>query len=71
LNRYVASKVSTITWSTADDQRDLKPDRGAAHALDANYEPWLFQSMIDELATNELGISFIYSILERLASATN
>ena len=35
--------------------------------LDANYEPWLFQSMIDELATNELGISFIYSILERLA----
>ena len=35
--------------------------------LDANYEPWLFQSMIDELATNELGISFIYSILDRLA----
>jgi len=35
--------------------------------LDANYEPWLFQSMIDELATNELGIGFIYTVLENLA----
>jgi diguanylate cyclase (GGDEF)-like protein len=35
--------------------------------LDANYEPWLFQTMIDELATNELGIGFIYSVLEQLA----
>jgi len=35
--------------------------------LDANYEPWLFQSMIDELATNELGIGFIYTVLEHLA----
>lgn len=36
-------------------------------AVDANYEPWLFQTMLDELATNELGIGFIYSVLEQLA----
>lgn len=35
--------------------------------LDANYEPWLFQCMIDELANNELGIGFIYTVLENLA----
>ena len=35
--------------------------------VDATYEPWLFQAMIDELATNELGIGFIYSVLEQLA----
>ena len=34
---------------------------------DGNYEPWLFQTMIDELANNELGIGFIYSVLENLA----
>jgi diguanylate cyclase (GGDEF)-like protein len=36
-------------------------------SLDPNYEPWLFQTMIQELATSELGIGFIYSILEQLA----
>ena len=36
-------------------------------ALELQYEPWLFNSMIDELATNELGISFIYSVLDQLA----
>ncbi len=34
---------------------------------DPTYEPWLFQTMIEELATNELGIGFIYSVLEQLA----
>lgn len=37
-------------------------------SLDPSYEPWLFQTMITELATNELGIAFIYSLLEQLAS---
>ncbi len=31
------------------------------------YEPWLFQTMLDELAESELGIGFIYTILELLA----
>lgn len=30
-------------------------------------EPWLFRAMIDELGTNELGIGFIYSVLDHLA----
>lgn len=39
--------------------------------LDAQYEPWLFQSMIAELSTNELGIGFIYAVLEQLAKRYN
>ncbi len=31
------------------------------------YEPWLFQVMLDELATNELGIGFIYTVLGLLS----
>jgi len=38
-----------------------------AVSLDENYESWLFQAMIDELANNELGIKFIYTVLEHLA----
>jgi diguanylate cyclase (GGDEF)-like protein len=34
---------------------------------DTGHEPWLFQTMIDELANNELGIGFIYSVLEHLS----
>ena len=30
------------------------------------YEPWLFQTMLDELSVSELGIGFIYSVLELL-----
>ena len=36
-----------------------------------NYEPWLFQTMINELDENELGIRFIYSLLEQLADRYN
>jgi diguanylate cyclase (GGDEF)-like protein len=28
------------------------------------YEPWLFQTMLDELSVSELGIGFIYSVLD-------
>ena len=31
------------------------------------YEPWLFQTMIAELENKELGVGFIYSLLERVA----
>jgi diguanylate cyclase (GGDEF)-like protein len=33
----------------------------------AQYEPWLFQSMLDELVDAELGIKFIYSLMDQLA----
>ncbi len=33
-----------------------------------NYEPWLFQTMLTELAEGELGIGFIYSLIDRLAA---
>ncbi|HEY5266652.1 MAG TPA: GGDEF domain-containing protein [Acidimicrobiales bacterium] len=32
-----------------------------------DYEPWLFQAMLDELTNNELGIGFVYSLLELVA----
>ena len=32
-----------------------------------DYEPWLFQTMLSELAERELGVGFIYSILELFA----
>jgi diguanylate cyclase (GGDEF)-like protein len=38
------------------------PDLYAQH-----YEPWLFQTMLDELSASELGIGFVYSVLELLA----
>ncbi len=34
---------------------------------ESSYEPWLFQTMIAELTDGELGVGFIYSLLERLA----
>jgi diguanylate cyclase (GGDEF)-like protein len=32
-----------------------------------NYEPWLFKAMLNELTNKELGIGFVYSLLELLA----
>ncbi len=32
------------------------------------YEPWLFQTMLNELSQRELGVGFIYSILELFAT---
>ncbi|HUX04102.1 MAG TPA: GGDEF domain-containing protein [Acidimicrobiales bacterium] len=34
---------------------------------ESGYEPWLFQAMLNELSVSELGIGFIYTLLERLA----
>jgi diguanylate cyclase (GGDEF)-like protein len=31
------------------------------------YEPWLFLTMLDELSTSEVGIGFVYSVLDLLA----
>ncbi len=33
----------------------------------SGYEPWVFQAMLSELGEGELGINFIYVLLERLA----
>jgi len=45
------------------------------HAVDGRpsftgegYEPWLFQTMLNELSERELGVGFIYSILELFAT---
>ncbi len=32
-----------------------------------HYEPWLFQTMLNELSESELGIGFVYTVLEQLA----
>jgi diguanylate cyclase (GGDEF)-like protein len=34
---------------------------------DGRYEPWLFQSMLDELSINELGVGFVYVVMRTLA----
>lgn len=39
---------------------------GDAASSGSEYEPWLFQTMLDELAVSELGIGFIYSVLDLL-----
>ena len=44
--------------------RDPRQDDGA---LEHVYEPWLFLRMLDELASTELGIGFVYSVLDVLA----
>ena len=46
---------------------DLTLSEAMPSPLDFQYEPWLFNAMIDELANNELGIGFIYTVLEQLA----
>ncbi len=42
----------------------LRPEPvGAAES----YEPWLFQTLLRELSANELGVGFIYTLLEMVA----
>jgi len=42
-------------------------DTSRANLRENHYEPWLFQTMLDELSANELGIGFVYSVMEALA----
>src|ERR1039457_321071 len=44
---------------------DASPEDDDLYAQ--HYEPWLFQTMLDELSASELGIGFVYSVLELLA----
>jgi len=46
------------------DGHDVSEDPGV---LEQVYEPWLFLRMLDELATTDLGIGFVYSVLDVLA----
>jgi diguanylate cyclase (GGDEF)-like protein len=51
-----------------DDALDVM--KGSSSSMDFGgqfYEPWLFQMMLSELTQTELGVGFIYSVLERLA----
>lgn len=40
---------------------------GVASGAEPEYEPWVFQMMLAELSSGELGIGFVYALLERLA----
>lgn len=42
-------------------------DSGRSDLTGEDYEPWLFQTMLSELSERELGVGFIYSILELFA----
>lgn len=46
------------------DEHDSPVDAGENEQV---YEPWLFLRMLDELASTDLGIGFVYSVLDVLA----
>jgi len=76
----VSSKNGSMAESMRDESDD---DSGSAaklisiHAVirhrfwGEDYEPWLFQTMLNELSERELGVGFIYSILELFATDTH
>ena len=63
-----------------EEENDFQPDEQVAvtcpnGATDESvapsgehYEPWLFQTMLNELSESELGIGFIYTVLDQLAA---
>ncbi len=63
-----------------DEENDYQPDEqvpvtstsGATPEsvvpIGEHYEPWLFQTMLNELSESELGIGFVYTVLEQLAA---
>lgn len=55
-----SESTATLTSIHAGDQR-------SEFSVDS-YEPWLFQTMLNELAERELGVGFIYSILSLFAT---
>jgi diguanylate cyclase (GGDEF)-like protein len=57
----VASRVS-------DDEGRLVAEAQSSPDLAGQfYEPWLFQTMLSHLSANELGVGFVYSLLDLLA----
>ncbi|HXC19268.1 MAG TPA: hypothetical protein VNT80_05090, partial [Acidimicrobiales bacterium] len=74
--------MSSKNGSTAESMRKETEDDDEAtatltsiHARESEpdfsgegYEPWLFQTMLNELSERELGVGFIYSILELFAT---
>ena len=63
------------TPSKGDDESEVTATLSSIHVTDGgrsdltgeDYEPWLFQTMLSELSERELGVGFIYSILELFA----
>src|ERR1700691_6246362 len=55
-----------------DEATATVPSIHAGESMDSfsveGYEPWLFQTMLNELSERELGVGFIYSILELFAT---
>jgi diguanylate cyclase (GGDEF)-like protein len=51
--------VSNVEHESPTAERDL-----SEHV----YEPWLFLKMLDELASSELGIGFVYAVLDVLVT---
>jgi diguanylate cyclase (GGDEF)-like protein len=46
----------------------IRAGEGRAGFSGEAYEPWLFQTMLNELSERELGVGFIYSILDLFAT---
>ncbi|HUD69340.1 MAG TPA: GGDEF domain-containing protein [Acidimicrobiales bacterium] len=49
----------------SNEHESLTEERDPGDAL---YEPWLFIKMLDELASSELGIGFVYAVLDVLVT---
>jgi diguanylate cyclase (GGDEF)-like protein len=56
-------EAATTATLTSIHGGDAEPD-----VTGEGYEPWLFQTMLNELSERELGVGFIYSILELFAT---
>jgi len=55
----------------AEEPVPVSSTNGATHEsvvpMGEHYEPWLFQTMLNELSESELGIGFVYTVLDQLA----
>ena len=55
----------------AEESVPVSSTNGATHEsvvpMGEHYEPWLFQTMLNELSESELGIGFVYTVLDQLA----
>ena len=55
------------TDETGATLSSIHPEMRRSDANGEDYEPWLFQTMLNELSERELGVGFIYAILELFA----
>lgn len=70
-NHATAESADGDDDNDAQDERTtgapVAPFEGGSALNEQYYEPWLFQTMLGELSERELGVGFIYSVLDLFA----